>query len=332
MRDQKLDDFCIGAKKRHKVILDLLNDFKRIYQNKKANIAIMHYVENSHNSNKKFNWLDDELFEFLSTGHANNLFTNTAIFLYSDHGTRFNEKPSESRYIEERMPFVSLYLPPEYKQAYPDKYAYLRGNLNRLTSPFDIYATVRDLTCLDSGQKVTHPKLRRRNISLLSEISPKRSCEDIGIPDHYCVCIKPWQLINSTIVQSIIQFTINSINKLTSSARGLCHTLGLKKVITAELLDKPYGDQLYRISFVTNPNQGIYETIVYSGLRNNFEFKSANFSIKSRHEISRIDAYGEQPHCVANFANNPAHMLDLRKFCYCKPKSRGFHGFKRRRF
>ena len=65
----------MGATKRHKVLLNLLLDFKRMYKNLASNFALMHYIENSHNSNEKFNWVDKDLFEFLKTGYYEGIFS-----------------------------------------------------------------------------------------------------------------------------------------------------------------------------------------------------------------------------------------------------------------
>lgn len=111
----------------------------------------MHYIENSHDSNDRFNWIDEDLYAFLKNGYESSYFNNTAIFLFSDHGARFNFERSGSRYNEERMPFFSLYLPNQFKLSHPDKVKNLKANKDKLTSPFDIYATIRDLTCLDTG-------------------------------------------------------------------------------------------------------------------------------------------------------------------------------------
>jgi hypothetical protein len=98
--------------------------------------------------------LCNDLYSFLSNGYNEGLFDNTAIFLYSDHGTRFsNKRSSKERYLEERLPFFAIYLPEEYKLNNPNKFNNLKINTNLLTSPFDIYATVRDLTCLNPINK-----------------------------------------------------------------------------------------------------------------------------------------------------------------------------------
>jgi hypothetical protein len=59
----------MGAVKRHKILLNLMLDFKREYRYLSSTFALMHFIENSHNSNEKFNWVDKDLFQFLQTGY-----------------------------------------------------------------------------------------------------------------------------------------------------------------------------------------------------------------------------------------------------------------------
>lgn len=320
-KNNKNDDFCMGDKKRHKILLDLILDFKSNYKTKANNMVLMHYVENSHDTNDRFNWVDNELFDFLHNGHTQNLFENTAIFLFSDHGARFTDKrSSNNRYLEERLPFFAVYLPEKYKKENEEKVKNLKVNSEVLTSPFDIYATVRDLTCLDTNE-VNESK--NRAVSLLNKISRERNCENIGISEHYCTCIQKWksQELNDDLVIEAAKFSVQSVNQLTNPVRNLCMELGLKEIISAEVLKKN-NNLVYKIQLITRPNNGVYESLLYDGYMNNFEFKSNKFSISSRNEISRIDAYGEQPICVSNFSTNPSYILDLRKFCFCKVTKR----------
>ena len=227
----KEDDFCVGAKKRHRVQLDLLFDFKKIYK-KSKNIAIMHYTENSHQTNEKFNWVDNDLYDFLSNGYNNKLFDNTAIFLYSDHGSRFVDKrSSHNRYLEERLPFFSIYLPEKYKLNNPIKYNNLKMNTKLLTSPFDIYSTVRDLTCLDS---ITNKQFPMRSISLFNKIPIERNCEHIGISDHFCTCVQDWKTesISSSLAVKAAKFTVSVINQIIEPASSQCTELSFWKVIS----------------------------------------------------------------------------------------------------
>ena len=319
-RKKKIDDFCVGAKKRHKVLLDLILNFKREYKQLTNNLAIMHFVENSHNTNERFNWVDDDLYRLLKSGNDEGLFENTALFLYSDHGPRFVDKrSSNNRYLEERLPFFAIHLPEKYKKNNPDKYNNFKINSKLLTTPFDIYSTVRDLTCLDQKNNILKGSNRlKRSISLMTKISPKRTCEHIGISDHYCTCVQNWVYldINSTNVFEAVNFIIKSINQITDIAKDLCLKLSLEQIISAEYLIKNF-KRIFKIQFITSPNKGVYEAVVYDQLIKEFEFISNKLSIKSRNEISRINSYGEQPFCIEDF-ENPANILDLRKFCFCK--------------
>lgn len=176
------DDLCIGSVKRHRKSLDVMTDFIETYKdNSKNHLAIMHYIENSHDGNQRAQQIDGDLVEFLRTNWRKDNFKNTAIFLYSDHGVRFGkERNAPQGYLEERQPFFSIYLPPEYRNANPGKMKSLKKNAQQLTSPFDIHETIRDVTCLAS-------KRLKRAMSVLGEIPIERTCAQMGISLHYCV-------------------------------------------------------------------------------------------------------------------------------------------------
>jgi hypothetical protein len=310
------NDLCVGARKLNKILLDLIYDFKKEYNNLASNFLISHFVQYSHDSNERLNWIDNDLFEFLKNGYYNGLFKNTAIFLYSDHGQRFVDKRSarKQRYLDERLPFFAVYLPKSYKIRNQAKYNNLRINSNLLTSPFDIYATIRDLTCL----KTNTIDEKSRSISLLDKISLDRNCEHIGISDHYCTCVQNWTdiSIRDQKIDAAVRFAIKSINEITKARRYLCSELELLKIISADILDK-YIHKIFKIQFMTFPNKGIYEINVIDTFKKDFEFNSNEFSLKSRSEISRIDAYDSQPKCLKQISDQ-LESLDLRKFCFCK--------------
>jgi len=150
------------------------------------------------------------------------LFDNTALFLYSDHGPRFTDKRSRNnRYIEERLPFFAIYLPQWFKQKYPAKLNNLKVNSNLLTTPFDIYATIRELTCLKPLEK--NHDFPMRSISLLEKINLKRSCDSIPVSDHYCACVQNWisVKISDPKIKEAVLFAIQIINQITSSQRSV---------------------------------------------------------------------------------------------------------------
>ncbi|CAH3169711.1 unnamed protein product [Porites evermanni] len=64
-------------------------------------------------------------------------------------------------------------------------------------------------------------------------------------------------------------------------------------------------DTLYQIQLVTSPNKGFYEASVRWN-------KGSPLLLG---EISRIDAYKDQPHCIEK------DFPHLRKYCYCNKQS-----------
>jgi hypothetical protein len=70
-----------------------------------------------------------------------------------------------------------------------NKYKNLKKNAHLLTTAFDIHATIRDLTCVESKETLSN-KMNdlARSISLLKKISPERNCDHIGISEHFCTC------------------------------------------------------------------------------------------------------------------------------------------------
>ena len=142
------DDLCVGAVKRHRRSLNLVNEFIDMYRQRALNfLAIMHYIENTHDGNERAHHLDSDLARFLSENFENGRFANTAIFLFSDHGTRFAaERLTPQGHIEERSPFFAIHLPETYRNSNDRKYQNLKRNAQQVTTCFDVHETVRDLT------------------------------------------------------------------------------------------------------------------------------------------------------------------------------------------
>jgi hypothetical protein len=91
------------------------------------------------------------------------------------------------------LAFFFAVLPKRFKQKYPLAVRNLKRNTRRLTTHFDIFETLKDLTNLDGNvlsnenikSRALDLKDRERNlprgISLFLEISGERSCESAGI-------------------------------------------------------------------------------------------------------------------------------------------------------
>lgn len=318
---------CLGNKPRHQAMLQWLYQFYKVYSDI-PKFAFCFHGELSHDDYNLVGYADTDLQNFLKSLHEEGILNNTLLMLMSDHGHRFASiRETQQGKQEERLPFFAIAVPSWLESKYPAAVQNLRTNGNRLTTPFDIYATL--LTVLNP--KV--PKVgdvSSRSISLFSEVPIERTCTNAGIEPHWCACLSwAWVPLDDPIAKKASQAVIDLINELTEQQRQLCAKLILDKVTRAEKLqpnkallkfkknaDKDgfvgdftdntqISDIIYQIQFYTFPNHGIYEASVkYNILKETFQVREE--------EISRINMYGAQPHCIQDMYPN------LRKYCYCK--------------
>ena len=202
----------------------------------------------------------------------------------------------------------------------------LRANAHRLTTPFDVHATFKDLLNLTSN---TVGDIKNRGISVLKEIPKERSCIDAGIEAHWCACLN-WQSVDKTIptVKLAANHLVKVINEMTTPERQLCQELRIRNISSAVVYtpnekvlkfkyskdihgrqadlsdDMQVSDVLFQITIETTPGGGKFEATV------KHDIKAKKYTANTR-DISRINKYGSQPHCVAE------RLPHLRPYCYC---------------
>ena len=271
--------------------------------------------------------LRDTLMYMNDRGH----FDNTLLILMSDHGARFSSVRQilQGKY-EERNPFFSVRLPPKFIAKYPEIHRNLQINADRLTTPFDVHATFHDVMSFKGVTKVAANA--SRGISLFQEIPADRMCEDADLETHWCTCLE-WtnaDVEDPNVIASAKAF-VEYVNKLTKDKRDLCEELSLHTINRAEK-NAPHNDLLkfrkskthdgfgalledkmtatevfYQVQVTTKPSMALFESTVKHSITEN------TYTVNDK-EISRVNLYGDQPHCVA--AESPT----LRPFCYCKIK------------
>lgn len=85
--------------------------------------------------------------------------------------------------IEERLPFMAIILPEKLNHDRPNAEKHLRENVDILTTPFDIHATILDaltLRHLRNNYTVSGSELPR-GMSLLEPIPTTRSCAEADV-------------------------------------------------------------------------------------------------------------------------------------------------------
>ncbi|KAF6208900.1 hypothetical protein GE061_014642 [Apolygus lucorum] len=249
--------------------------------------------------------LDESVLEHFERTAESGVLENTIILFMSDHGFRFDAiRQTFLGYLEERWPFLYIWVPKSFKRAYPDKINNLVSNGNRLTSPYDIYVTLTDVL----GGKVKAPGCPMCK-SFFEQMPWDRTCLDAGIPDQWCTCSE-YTDIDSTSGQSrkmadLVLLTVNTFlrnNKNHVESGKACAFLSLNRVIYARKRMPSNAQQLLQmvVGVETYPGLAQFEgTTAYS---------SGSWKVKAG-SIIRINRYGDQSRCVNN--------TEMKKYCYC---------------
>lgn len=318
------DHHCIVDRLETTMLLDYVTDFSKVFQDQ-PHFGFTFITRLTHDSIGLGSVADQAYYTFLKRFKDDGHFENTVLIFYSDHGYRFGgNRNTYTGKIEERLPFMFLVFPPKFHEKYPQLVANLHTNSRRLTTPFDIYETLKDILYFDGLNRMAD--VRHRGISLLRKIPASRTCEHAQILPHWCLCLEQKSLNpKSKLAVKIGRALVTEINKVLSSSFDICSPLKLDNisdVVKMESNDKVlrfedtfhdvinrtvvYGKKTvapvtYQITLTTRPGYGLFEaTLSYRRDSNSFRLAG---------DVSRINAYSDQSVCIDNFK--------LKKFCFC---------------
>ncbi|XP_072176417.1 uncharacterized protein [Diadema setosum] len=321
--------YCLGPDPVHVVMLRYLQDFMTSYpDNLKFGFSFL--TDPTHDDLNILSVMDQDLLSFMQSAKESGALNQTILVIFGDHGSRYEiVRQTFQGKLEERLPFMAIILPDVFRQRHPEAYRNLVTNADRLTTPFDIYATLRSV--IDFSKR--HWTSSRRAFSLLStEVPLGRTCREADIAHHWCACMG-WNEIRPAeheVVDGAARFTIDTINGITSHAREKCSLLQLANItskyrmahndqmlrfkemkgdnILLELHpDKEEISGTYQVTIETRPGGGVYESTVH--VRR--DVSEQDWEYKLSGEISRINKYGNQSNCIKK--EHPS----LAKFCFC---------------
>ncbi|XP_072395594.1 uncharacterized protein [Diabrotica undecimpunctata] len=255
---------------------------------------------------------DDEYYLLIQKLHEKGFLNNTVLVVLSDHGIRWGGIRSTFQgMMEERLPFLYVYLPEWYRQKYHLHYSNLQTNSLRLTTPFDLHETFVHLINSGNSDNNNNSTVNKsRGVSLLREISGYRSCEDAGIVSHWCTCQPSVNVdIKNKTIETVANFTVSYINSHLS-AYSRCANLTLNSVLSARIMENSMDGMAitdnyqvvdYTLSFTTVPGNGLFEATI------RYISKVKKYSIVG--SISRLNLYGKQSSCISDYK--------LKLYCYC---------------
>ncbi|XP_078613122.1 uncharacterized protein LOC144882890 [Branchiostoma floridae x Branchiostoma japonicum] len=314
---------CLGSKPKHDVMLDYLKDFQEKYKDLQR-FSFGFFSDLSHGDINPLAYADDSMLQFLQSLYREGYLKNTMLILFGDHGARYGKIRSTFQgRLEERLPFMSITLPTEFQKEYPEIAQNLQSNAAKLTTPFNIHSTLLDILNYKSG--IAYPY---RGQSLFREIPGNMTCKEAGIDTHWCTCME-WEELDTSqdhVVQAS-KAVVDFINEQTLPYRSLCSQLDVGTIKRADLVTANeqvlrfngtrdedqrlprFGHEVHvkkadiQVIIETSPSNALFEATV------TVSFEHQSYTLQG---ISRINKYGDQPHCIMDL--NP----NIRQFCYCK--------------
>nr|XP_002741805.1 PREDICTED: uncharacterized protein LOC100366885 [Saccoglossus kowalevskii] len=322
---------CEGARREHDVMFNYLKEFQTKYDPWVRKFGFMFVTELSHDNINNLGWADSDLQRYLKSLYEGGHLENTIHILFGDHGARYSDiRNTMQGKLEERLPFMSVFIPKKLRDSHPEMYEHLQANAEKLTTPFDIHATFKHIL------NYSDDTVSGRGISLFKKIPLSRTCEDAGVDTHWCTCLKwiPMSTGSMEIRKSAAAF-LNHINDITEPFRKYCVLLSMFNITHAEMSvpnDKVlrytgsidddqslpgFGEHAnvnindmnidYQVTIETIPGHALFEGTIRMDHVNN---GAQRYDVTQ--DISRINMYGSQPKCIAD------KYPDIAKYCYCK--------------
>ncbi|XP_014294449.1 uncharacterized protein [Halyomorpha halys] len=295
---------CLGPTSTSDYILDYLIDFAKTFYNT-LTFSLFWLNNFSHNDVNTPSAMDKRMLSFFTDLKSTQALENTLIIFISDHGIRYGKiRETYVGWIEERLPFIYFWVPPKFKKIHPERYHNLLINADRLTSPYDLHLSLKDLLGMPKNGTAACPTCH----SLFDEVPWNRSCINAGITEHWCTCAEYKSLsTESAPVRAIARFVLDHINGLlingtTSLVNGTkCAKLKVNRVVSvrSKIFSKKLGHNEYVILFETLPGEALLEATV----------KHKN-SFKVMDTVSRVNAYASQSKCIKD--------AFLAKYCFCQ--------------
>jgi hypothetical protein len=191
----------------------------------------------------------------------------------------------------------------------------LVGFLRRLTSPFTLYWTLNRILETFSGlpppgdalaNATGSPIKRKHRYSFLEEVPDSVSCQEMGIPDEFCVCHPLGEIPLSE--PNLRLAAVKAVDTLNSDLLGGtgCSPLKLTQVTAGAVKEKGVGGSVvkdYIVGFVTSPGSFLMEAVVEYSVHQ----ASFNVSLGKIMRSSRMNK--DDSKCVKD--------AKLELFCYC---------------
>ncbi|CAD7006578.1 unnamed protein product [Ceratitis capitata] len=196
--------FCLGYQQSAQFVLDYAIEFATRFKDEPL-FGLFWTNSFSHNNLSDSSSMDVVVLNYLERLAKLGLLDRMIVIFFSDHGLRFGPaRTTTSGHMEERLPFIFIWLPQYLKQRHPSFVNALSVNKNRLTTPYDLHMTLKHFLSMservENKSKVLAPAEGCKKCQTLLEPVPlNRSCYEAAIDEHWCTCI-PYTKVNKKLM------------------------------------------------------------------------------------------------------------------------------------
>lgn len=303
---------CLGNKYFYKILLDYVESLTRKLSTSKL-FGFFWEISMSHDYLNYPMLMDNSYEKFFERLDSFKYLDNTVFILLSDHGMRWGKiRYTKQGRLEERLPFVHILLPPSFRESYRFAYDNIKRNSKRLTTPFDIHATLSDLVDLSS---IRDELIQRRTktdythstgISLFLPIPGNRTCRTAGIEDHWCTC-HTYSKVGQTSEDSYeaSAYLVEHLNSLLRDHRqcaelSLDEVMEVREFVSGSEEEGEVGWREFMVVARMVPGGGVFEATLRQ--------EASGWAVVGT--PSRLNLYGDESRCV--------HHYQLKLYCYCK--------------
>ncbi|KAF6214779.1 hypothetical protein GE061_009522 [Apolygus lucorum] len=309
----------VGVEKNCTTSKLLNNHIKSFLEKMEHQLNFAFFWNNRSNELPNQQVLDDEFLDLLISVESLGLFNKTVLILMSDRGLKQNEFLwTLEGHLEERLPFVHFVFPSWFKKKYKVAMNNMKMNQERLTTPFDLHETLKDILDLSKlADEVLIANTTQTNgtgASLFRQISTTRTCKDGGILDEFCACHTSDAVPrDSQTLREAAQSIVDHVNSLLSN-HSQCPTLHLANIVDGKLqevirVDKNskfqkmpprYAFQDYVVTLETSPGGALFEATARHR-------RNSDFSVIG--EVNRLNNDWSESECIS--------VKNLKYYCYC---------------
>ncbi|XP_049866942.1 uncharacterized protein LOC126367468 isoform X2 [Pectinophora gossypiella] len=268
----------------------------------------------SHNLDNLPTLLENNLINFFENLRDVGTLDNTFVIFLSDHGIRFGKVRFQTEaYYEERLPMLFMWVPHAFRETYPEEYHILKLNQYRLTTPYDLHATLWDFMKMTTNWiDIVPPEACPECKSFTKEVSPNRTCADVQVSQKWCTCHNLTDATHDPAANRSLELAVAFVQNRSKSIKTAECTMCSPLILKTVLRQHSYRDgnnTYYVVAFMFSSGPGFEATVEHDG--NNFNILPFTDPITS---------YNMKGYCVINKLDRP--YCSCLKVSKCKKKNK----------